>query len=102
MYSDHMREQPVEDYLVAQVKELRGRCVKLKPLGVVGIPDRLVILRGIMIFVELKRPKGGTLSAAQKLWRRWLEDAEIPVVVLSSKGEIDGFIQRYQHHRLGD
>jgi hypothetical protein len=62
-----MREAEVEAYLVGSVERLGGKTAKLTVRGQRGWPDRLVLLPGgIVLFVELKRPKGGVMSAVQK------------------------------------
>lgn len=49
-----MLESAVETHLRKRVKAVGGECIKL--VGVAGIPDRLCILPGRIVFVELKRP----------------------------------------------
>jgi hypothetical protein len=51
-----MRESQIESYLVERVKALGGECRKLKWIGRHGAPDRLVMLNGKAIFIELKAP----------------------------------------------
>lgn len=51
-----MREATLEQYLLARVKALGGECRKLTWIGRRGAPDRLVMLHGRVIFVELKAP----------------------------------------------
>lgn len=51
-----MRESTIENYLVAQVKALGGEVRKVKWIGRRGAPDRLVMLPGRAMFVELKAP----------------------------------------------
>lgn len=63
-----MLERDVEAHLVKRVKELGGECRKVKWIGRVGAPDRLVMLpdgrlfavdeigHGRTTWVELKRP----------------------------------------------
>lgn len=64
------REASIENHLHTSVKAARGYCVKLNPLGMVGIPDRLVLLPGgIVVFVECKKPKGGRVARLQEWWR---------------------------------
>lgn len=63
-----MKEESIEKFLTDQVADLGGLAVKLNPAGVRGIPDRLVILPGRIIFVELKRPRGGVISKLQHWW----------------------------------
>ncbi len=52
-----MLEKKVENYLKEEVEELGGICFKFTSPGNVGVTDRLVIFKGVTIFVELKRPK---------------------------------------------
>ena len=49
-----MRESTIEEYLVKKVKELGGECRKVKWIGRNGAPDRLVMMPGKTIWVELK------------------------------------------------
>ena len=66
-------EKEVERKLVDLVKRYGGRCEKLVNVGFAGFPDRTILLpRGKVMFVELKRPKGGRYSALQDKWRDWL------------------------------
>lgn len=59
-----MLERDVEAHLVKRVKELGGECRKVKWIGRVGAPDRLVMLPGGVVgygdpcstWVELKAP----------------------------------------------
>jgi hypothetical protein len=52
-----MRESAIETHLRERVKKKGGLCVKIPAVHFVGIPDRLVLLPGaVMYFVELKAP----------------------------------------------
>ena len=51
-----MRESQIESYLVERAKALGGECRKLRWIGRRGAPDRLVMLNGRTIFIELKAP----------------------------------------------
>jgi hypothetical protein len=65
-----VREVRIETYLRDRVKGAGGLCIKLAPAGYVGIPDRLVILPdGRVLFVEVKKPRGGVVGKAQFVWR---------------------------------
>ena len=65
-----VREESVETRLRKAVKARGGLCVKLNPVGVVGIPDRLVLLPGgVVAFVECKKPKNGRVARLQFWWR---------------------------------
>lgn len=50
-----------------------GLCLKWISPGASGVPDRIVLLPGGRIaFAELKRPRGGRVSALQRFWARVL------------------------------
>lgn len=66
-------EKEIEAKLVKAVKDAGGYCLKWVCPGFAGVPDRIILLPGgRIVFVELKRPKGGVLSARQKWWGRKL------------------------------
>ena len=68
------RETSIETRLRKGVKALGGYCIKLNPLGLVGIPDRLLLLPGgRVVFVECKKPKGSRIARMQKVWKEELE-----------------------------
>lgn len=88
-------EDTVERYLCAQVKARGGRAVKLNPSGAKGIPDRLVILPGLLAFVETKRPKGGVLDTLQIWWNKYLTRMGHPAHVLRTKEDVDDLLDHY-------
>ena len=51
-----MRESEIENYLVERVKALGGEVRKVRWIGRRGAPDRLVMLPGKIVWVELKAP----------------------------------------------
>lgn len=59
------RESGIERFLVDELKSRGGDAIKLT--GVLGIPDRLLLLKGVAAFAELKTPTG-KLSSAQRVW----------------------------------
>lgn len=81
-----MRESAIEQYLVTETKKRKGYCIKL--LGVVGLPDRMILLPGArVIFVEVKTITG-RLSPLQKQWQIWLGVLGFKVLVLRSKDQV--------------
>lgn len=68
-------EKDIEKKLVDLVRDRGGLCLKWVCPGWAGVPDRICLLPGgRIVFVELKRPRGGVLSSRQKWWRRKLQD----------------------------
>ena len=66
-------EKEIEAKLVKLVKQTGGLCLKWVCPGWAGVPDRIVLLPGgRVMFVELKKPKGGKLSERQIWWARKL------------------------------
>lgn len=62
-------EKEIEQKLVNIVKKYGGLCLKWVCPGWAGVPDRIILLPGgKVIFVELKRPKGGEVSSRQRWW----------------------------------
>lgn len=85
-----MLEEKVEEYLRQRITALGGECVKLNPKGYKGIPDRLVLLPGgRVIFVELKRPKGGVVARLQSWWRDRLRDLGFGAHVVATRAAVD-------------
>jgi hypothetical protein len=82
-------EKEIERQLVAMVSRHDGRCLKWVCPGWSGVPDRLVLIPGGHIyFVELKRPKGGRLSAMQRKWRDWLMRLGFMYCVIWSEDDV--------------
>lgn len=85
-----MLEEKIEDYLRQRVAAAGGLCVKLNPKGYKGIPDRLVLLpRARVVFVELKRPKGGVVARLQEYWRARLRGLGYDARIISEKIDVD-------------
>ena len=62
-------EKDIEKKLVDLVRRRGGLCLKWICPGWAGVPDRIILLPGAhIVFAELKRPKGGVVSARQKWW----------------------------------
>jgi len=60
-----MLEKQIEKYLVDEVRKMGGIAYKWVSPGNDGVPDRIVIVPGFVIFVELKT-ETGRLTEVQK------------------------------------
>ena len=88
-------EGQVEDYLVEQA-ELRGcLCYKWVSPGRRGVPDRILIGHGKVIFVELKSSVG-RLSKSQQLMIPRLREHGADVRVIRSRGEVDALMKELE------
>ncbi len=88
------RETAVERHLYDKVRGLGGWSIKLFPFAMVGLPDRMVLLPGALVyFIELKRAQGGRQRAAQQRWRERLRELGFFCEFVSGKDEVDRFIQ---------
>lgn len=93
-------ERDSESFLIQSVKSLKGMCIKLKFIGLLGAPDRLVLLPGgRFYFVELKQPTG-KLETSQEVLFPKLERLGFKVHVLYGEPDVLSFIkhtQEFQH-----
>lgn len=88
-----MRENTIEQNLINQVKKLGGMALKFVSPGTSGVPDRIVILPGgVIFFAELKRP-GGALRKRQELMTRKLQELGAAVFVIDSKEMVEEVLQ---------
>jgi hypothetical protein len=60
-----VKESAIETELVQRVRAAGGIAEKTRVIGRRGFFDRVVVLPGKVVFVELKRPVGGRLSPHQ-------------------------------------
>lgn len=83
-------ERDIERALVGMVKRHGGLCLKWVCPGWSGVPDRIILLPGgRVLFVEVKRPKGGRLSELQKWWAKKLIDLGFPHWYVHNKKDLD-------------
>lgn len=86
-------ERQVENYLVDRITNLGGLPWKFTSPGTAGVPDRVVIMNGLICFVELKRPKGGRVSDMQ-LWRiNQLKKQGMKAYVIKNKEQVDYLVE---------
>jgi hypothetical protein len=85
-----MKESDVEAYLVKRVAELGGEVRKVRWIGRRGAPDRFIFgPYWTPCFVELKRPRGGVLSAQQQDEIEKMRRGGLIVHVINAKDDID-------------
>lgn len=85
------REAKVEKHLDKRIKELGGLTRKWVSPGRDGVPDRVVIIHGVVWFVEIKTVDG-RLSVVQKREQKRLTDAGANVTTLYGQTDVDKFI----------
>ena len=86
-------ENEVEGHLRRRVEKAGGLCVKFLPDFARGFPDRIVLLpRGVLVWVETKRPQGGVLSPVQKVQHVLLRRLGQRVEVVWTKDQADALI----------
>lgn len=85
-----MLEATIEHYFVTQVHRLGGLAEKTAAIGARGYFDRVAVLPGGMVlFVELKRPHKGKLSANQSKRHDRYRALGARVLVLWTKLDVD-------------
>lgn len=90
----NMRESSIEKYLVKMVKIDGGECRKLNWIGRNGAPDRVVMLNGKTIFVELKAP-GKTPDPHQLREHERMRKMGQIVVVIASLDKVDEMLVQF-------
>lgn len=84
-----MREVNVERALGQRIHQIGGECFKFVSPGVVGVPDRIIIVPGGEIFWTEVKSWTGRLSSMQERMHRRLRDLEQEVLVIRSLDQID-------------
>ena len=73
---------------------------RLKAEGVSpGVPD--LFIPAWRLWVEMKRIKGGVLSAEQKKWYKYLESVEYWVIVGKGADDAKSKVTEFFHHNSG-
>lgn len=87
-----MRESDIEDYLVERVKALGGEVRKVKWIGRRGAPDRLAMMPGATLWIELKAP-GEKAQPHQAREHARMRKMGQQVVVVDSLVAIDALLK---------
>lgn len=86
-------ERDVEQRLIRRVETIGGLTFKLTSPSSKGVPDRIVVYKGQVWFVELKSPKGKS-AALQVYWKCRLRGQGANVKLIGNFDEVDNFIEQ--------
>ncbi|TLG71389.1 VRR-NUC domain-containing protein [Culicoidibacter larvae] len=90
-----MLESQIEKYLMKQVRNIGGLCYKWVSPGNNGVPDRIVLYKGKVWFVEVKRPTGKTRKLQDYVINQ-INQQGCCALVLNTKTKIDYFIEKLE------
>lgn len=88
-----MEEAKIEKYLMTQVQRLGYMCLKFTSPGTRAVPDRIIIGKGQVHFVELKAP-GQKPRADQLKMHDKLKAHGLVVKVIDSKQGVDDYVRK--------
>ena len=89
---NHIIENDIETYFTKQVKLHHGECFKFVSPSNRGVPDRIVILNGHTVFVELKAPDEKPRKLQVAVIKKMIR-AGADVRVIDTKEKVDDFIK---------
>ena len=78
-----LKETDIENLVIAWATDHGWLCPKLQWVNQTGWPDRCFIKRGVVVFIEFKKP-GGRISKKQHYWIGRIREQGIPVIVCDS------------------
>ena len=90
-----MRERDIEQALKARIASLGGVCWKLVCPGTSGVPDRVCLMGGRIVFIEVKAP-GQQPRPIQHRRIQQLRDLGFTVIVIDSLAGIEGVADALQ------
>lgn len=84
------KEILIEARLIQRVSNAGGLCLKVETIGSRGFFDRLVVLPGgRVVFCEVKKPRGGVISAHQAGRHAQFKNLGCEVAIVLSEADID-------------
>ena len=87
-----MKEVVIENYLVKEVKKIKGFCIKMNPHNERGLPDRGCFFpKGLTVMVECKAP-GKKPRANQRHWLQEFQKRGYEAIYIDSRPRVDAFI----------
>ena len=94
-----MREKDIEHRVCAYATHLGALQFKFVSPGVRGVPDRIYLFDGRVLFLEFKQP-GGVLSRLQEIQLERIRFTGVPVRVVESVMQGEQVIFEFIHNRL--
>lgn len=88
-------ERDAEQLLVSGVRDLGGVAYKFTSPGNAGVPDRIVIIAGVVIFIELKS-RSGRLRPSQVMQHKRIQAAGGEVITLHGVDEVRNWLRRME------
>lgn len=86
-------ENEIEDYFIAQIKEIGGLTFKFTSPGNNGVPDRIVLYKDLIELVELKKPGGAIRKIQKAVFKRITRKTNSNVYLLDTKAKVDRYIR---------
>lgn len=97
-----MREAVIQRQIIEYIERLGFYVVKIIQCNKNGFPDLMVLIRGSVIFIEVKTPTG-KVSELQKYRHKQLTDLGYPIIITTSlthfKNELDTIGESIQRQR---
>lgn len=93
-------ENSIEQYLVTQAEKENFLCPKFTSPGTDGVPDRILIGNGCILFVETKAP-GESPRPLQEAVIRLFKQHGADVRVIDTKGQVDQLILELKEKQRG-
>ena len=86
-------EKELENELIKAIKEIGGICYKFISFNSIGVPDRIIIFNGIVVFAEIKSEyKHSRLSKMQEYQINKIRQQGIKVYIISTSNDIKELI----------
>ena len=94
---EYRQERRIEKHLSSSIKKIGGHAMKITSPGMAGVPDRLVLINGMAVFVELKAP-GRKPTERQLAIHRYLVRLGFPVHVIDSMHGVDCLVRELSNN----
>lgn len=84
-------ERDVEKRLKDKIEAIGGLCLKFTSPSNRGVPDRVVLYKGVVVFVEVKKPDA-ELRPLQRSWKTKIESQGVYSRTASTKENVDALV----------